>query len=387
MRILYAHCFYRIRGGEDRHVRDQIALVSRDHDVAVIGEANIHLTDGLTTAGRMLYSGAKKERVGALIDRFRPDVVHVHNVYPSLGPAVVLAASERRVPVVMTVHNHRLRCPNGLMFTEGAACHRCESGVYVNAIAHRCFPTKKQAGAYAAVLWAHRFIMRLEERILRFIAPSEFMGKRLSEWGIGKERIRVIRHFVRPGGSSEPDSRLGSYGAFLGRLSHEKGLDVLLAALHRAGDPPFLIVGDGPHRRALEDAARKLRLTNTRFLGWRPEEEVRGLVAGARYVAVPSIVEESASLAAHEALAAARPLLVSASGALPELVANGAGVVSRPGDEIDISNKVRLLMQDDELCRRASAEALAFARRWLRPERHLAGLESLYGELSANEAG
>ena len=265
MRILYAHCFYRVPGGEDRHVRDQVDLVSRAHDVELISEANVDLAEGPATAARMLYSRAKKQQVGAIIERFAPDVVHVHNAYPSLGPAVLLAARERDVPVVMTVHNFRPRCPNGFMFTEGAMCHRCESGLYVNALVHRCFPTKKQAGAYAAVLWAHRFVMRLEERIARFIVPSEFMGRRLLEWGIGDERVRVIRHFVPSAGYSGSDPRIGSYGAFLGRLSSEKGLDILLAALHRAGDPPFLIVGDGPHRRVLEDLARKLRLATRGF--------------------------------------------------------------------------------------------------------------------------
>ena len=142
----------------------------------------------------------------------------------------------------------------------------------MNAVVHRCFPTKKQAGAYAAILWAHRFIMRLEERIARFIAPSEFMEQRLLGWRISEERVRVIRHFVPSAGTSGSDPSIGSYGVFLGRLSSEKGLDILIAALHRAGDPPFLIVGDGPHRWALEDLARKLRLTNTRFLGWRSHE-------------------------------------------------------------------------------------------------------------------
>ena len=180
MRILYAHCFYRIPGGEDRHVRDQVDLVSRAHDVELISEANVDLSESPATAVRMLYSRSKKRSTWAqIIDRFAPDVVHVHNTYPSLGPAVLLAAHERRIPVVMTVHNFRLRCPNGFMFTEGAMCRRCESGIYINAIVHRCFPTKKQAGAYAAVLWAHRFVMRLEQRIARFIVPSEFMRQRL----------------------------------------------------------------------------------------------------------------------------------------------------------------------------------------------------------------
>jgi glycosyltransferase involved in cell wall biosynthesis len=285
----------------------------------------------------------------------------------------------------MTVHNFRLRCPNGLMFTEGAICRRCESGVYVNATVHRCFPTQRQAVAYAAILWAHRFVMRLEGLIARFVVPSEFMRQRLLEWGIGAERVRLVRHFVPSIWGSQVEMNVGRYGAFVGRLSSEKGVHVLLAALQRAHDPPFVIVGDGSSRRALEDLAERLSLRNTRFLGWRSPDEVRDVVAGARYVAIPSVWEETANLAALEALTAARPLVVSDRGALPELVTGGAGLVARSGNEQDLSEKITLLMDDDEFCRRASAEALTFADRWLQPERHLAALESVYRELTATE--
>src|SRR5918994_3833992 len=103
MRILFAHCFYRIPGGEDRHVRDQVELVSSAHDVEVIAESNAHLPESAVTAARMVYSRRKRNEVRAVIDRFRPDIVHLHNAYPGLGPAVVMAARDRRVPVVMTV--------------------------------------------------------------------------------------------------------------------------------------------------------------------------------------------------------------------------------------------------------------------------------------------
>lgn len=385
MRILYAHSFYRVPGGEDRHVRDQVDLVSKAHDVELISEANVELSDGVATAARMLFSRAKNEAVGGMMDRFVPDVVHIHNMYPSLGPAVVLAARARGIPIVMTVHNFRLRCPNGLMFTEGAVCRRCEPGFYVNGVVHQCFPTRKQAGAYAAVLWAHRFVMRLERRIARFIVPSEFMRRRLLGWGISEGRIRVIRHFVRPIGRHPDAAGVGSYGAFVGRLSNEKGLDVLLRALQRAGDPAFLIVGDGPQRQSLQRFAAELRLHNTAFLGWRSSVEVGELMAAARFIAVPSVWEETANLAALEALVAGRPLLVSEIGALPELVATGAGVVCRPGDEMDLAGRITHFMEDEELCRRASTEASKLARRWLDPARHLAGLESVYRELAHQE--
>ena len=340
MRILFAHSFYRVSGGEDRHVRDQVELLSGVHSVDTLFESNTELSPGPRTARQMLYSSSKKHEVGSAMDRFAPDVVHVHNIYPSLGPAVLLAAYERRVPVVMTIHNLRLRCPNGLMFTDGALCRRCESGNYLNALMHPCFPTYKQAAAYATVLWAHRFVMRLHDGVARFIAPSQFVRIRLREWGISEERISIVPHFVRSPRSSTPEAESGKYGLFLGRLSAEKGLAGLLRALQRAGDPPFLIAGDGPLKGELERLARRLALSNTRFLGQRSHTEVAGLLAEARYLALPSTSEEVSGLAALEALSAGRPLLVSDRGALPELVARGEGLICRPKDVADISKKL-----------------------------------------------
>jgi len=386
MRILFAHSFYRVPGGEDRHVQDQVELVSRSHSVDALFESNRELSPGPRAAGQMLYSSSKRRKAGAAMDRFAPDVVHVHNIYPSLGPAVLLAAGERGVPVVMTVHNLRLRCPNGLMFTDKALCRRCESGNYLNALMHPCFPTHKQAGAYATILWIHRFVMRLNDRVARFIAPSEFVRFRLREWGIPGERIRLVRHFVQSPRNLIPEAVSGRYGLFLGRLSAEKGLAGLLMALQRAGDPPFLIAGDGPLKGELVRLARGLSLSNTRFLGQRPHPEMAGLLAGARYVALPSISEEASPLAALEALSAGRPLLVSDRGSLPEFVARGEGLACRPEDIDDISKKLLRLM-DDELLQRASIQAARAAHSLFTPRRHVEALDAVYREVSRPTRG
>lgn len=378
MRILFAHCFYRIPGGEDRHVREQVDLVSGAHDVELVSQANVDLSEGPVTAARMLYSRAKKREIGAVLDRFAPDVVHVHNAYPSLGPAVFLAARERAVPVVMTVHNFRLRCPNGLMFTEGAPCRRCEPGLYLNAVWHRCFPTKRQGVAYASALWVHRFGMRLEKQIARFIAPSEFVHRRLLDWGIEEERVRLVRHFVSRTQHGVTREQMGAHGVFFGRLSPEKGLATLLRALRLAGDPPFLIVGDGPQRNALERMATDEGLVNTKFLGWQSRENAGEVLSSARYVVIPSVSDETASLSALEALAAGRPLVVSDLGALPELVQSGAGITSRAGDADDLARKIAMSSRDDEFCLRASREARRVARASLTREHHLGELESVY---------
>ena len=113
----------------------------------------------------MAYSPRIRADVESAIRTFRPDVIHIHNSYPAFGPAVFLGARNFGIPLVMTVHNYRLRCPNGYMFTEGSICTRCTDGAYHNAVLHPCFPTKEQSIAYASSLWLHRFVLKLEGSI------------------------------------------------------------------------------------------------------------------------------------------------------------------------------------------------------------------------------
>ena len=149
VKILLAHSFYRVPGGEDGFVRQQAELLSHDHMVELFYKRNDELSASITTATKMLSSGNREREVARVLGRFRPNIVHVHNVYPALGTAMHFASAKARIPLVMTVHNYRMRCPNGLMFTEGSVCHRCQGGNYLNALTHRCFPSKQQSAAYA----------------------------------------------------------------------------------------------------------------------------------------------------------------------------------------------------------------------------------------------
>jgi glycosyltransferase involved in cell wall biosynthesis len=308
LRVLVAHSFYRIPGGEDRYVSRQVDLLSRDHEVELFAEKNRSLRPGLRAAGQMIHSPAKTRAVARAIRSFRPHVIHLHNAYPALGPAVHLAAGKTRVPIIMTVHNARLRCPNGLMFTEGIPCRRCERGAYFNAAIHHCFPARTQAVAYATALWTHRFIQRLERRISLFIAPSRFMRDRLIEWGIPQHLTEVVPHFAEVPPDSSP--RPGAYGAYVGRLSPEKGLHVLLRALRLAGDPPFRIVGDGPIREDLRAETDRLGLQNTRFLGRITGLALDEFLARARFCVVPSLMDEVFGMGALESMDAGRPIVV-----------------------------------------------------------------------------
>ena len=376
MRVLIAHSFYRVPGGEDRYVRQQFELLSRHHDVEMIERHNEALAPDLSTAVRMAFSRAAIRSIEDQIETFTPDVIHLHNPYPSLGPAVHLAAARRGVPLIQTIHNLRLRCPNGLMFTEGRTCRRCERGNYVNAMIHGCFPSRRQASAYAGALWLHRFLLKLEGNVAAFVAPSMFMTAQLTAWGIPEHRISTIRNFV-PSMAASPSS-IGDFGVYVGRLSEEKGLPVLLEALSLAGDPPFQIIGDGPLREDLIAFAARLGLHRTGFAGRVDAGDAQRAIAGSRFLVMPSLCHENAPLAALEAMAAGRPVLVSARGGLPELVDSGGGLMFEPGDASGLSERMELLFRDRDLCRSLGDRASGFAASELRPEGHLARLVDVY---------
>jgi glycosyltransferase involved in cell wall biosynthesis len=379
MRILVAHSFYRLPGGEDRYVGQQIQLLARRHDVELFSRRNEDLEGGLSTAALMTASSSQdRHDLRKAIRSFRPDLIHLHNAYPALGPAVHLEAQRAGVPLAMTVHNCRLRCPNGYMFTEGLVCHRCEGGNYSNAVLHHCFSDGKQAASYASSLWIHRFLLHTDEKVAMYITPSQFMHDRMVGWGFPGSSVSVVRNFTdHDAGNAEP----GTYGIYLGRLSSEKGVDVLLQALRLAGDPPFHICGDGPAMSALRDVAARNGLQNTRFLGQLPGDQVAAELHGSRFFVLPSLWDENAPLAALEAMAAGRPLLVSESGGLPELVSSGEGLMCTPGDPQDLAAKIKSLAADDRLCSVAGSAALERAAAEFTPEAHLRRLEAVYEQV------
>jgi glycosyltransferase involved in cell wall biosynthesis len=376
MRILVAHCSYRSRGGEDQYVRDQLELLRPHHDVTLFEQRNEDLPEGLGTAARMGWSPGVVRAAERYIGSSAPQVVHLHNAYPGYGPAVHLAAEKLSIPLVMTVHNQRLRCPNGVMFTDGGVCRRCENGNYLNAPLHRCHTSRRQSVVYATSLWFHRFVMRLEKRVAMFIAPSGFMARRLASWGIRSDRIVVVRNFTWP--SPNPSSQVGLFGLYVGRLSAEKGVDDLLEALAIAGDPPFRIVGGGPLEGAIRAQATRLGLRRSEIVGRLPPSDVRQMLREARFVVVPSRCEENAPLAAVEALSEGRPLVVPNAGGLPELVEASGGRVYAPGDVHDLAQTIRCLIDDGELCRTLGHGALQYYRQALDPTAHRNALEAAY---------
>lgn len=375
MRVLVVHSQYRQPGGEDQYVKQQVDALRQSFEVGELIERNIDL-DRFRAAGSMAYSRSKIAAVEKKIRQFCPDIVHLHNPYPSLGPAVHLATSRTNTPLVVSIHNYRMRCPNGYFFTEGSLCTRCEAGNYLHALAHPCFPSKSQSLVYAGSLWIHRFVLRLENRVKHFVAPSEYVGAQLTEWGIEPDKVSVIRNFAPTPPTYELEN--GSYGMYLGRLSSEKGVDRLLMALAAADDLPFRIVGDGPEMPRLRYMVDRLNLRNVSFHGLVEHSQAQNLLRGCAYLVAPSLWHENAPLAVVEALGHGKPILVSPLGGLPELATGGGGLVVDPLDTERFAEALSSLANDPALWRRLGVRSRAYFELALTLEAHVEQLKRCY---------
>jgi glycosyltransferase involved in cell wall biosynthesis len=278
--------------------------------------------------------------VDTLIRSYRPHVVHVHNTWLAVSPAVYWAGKRHGARVVQTLHNYRLLCPNGLFLRNGRPCELCKTkALAFPGVAFGCYRgSRTQTLLVAATVAAHRALGTWREKVDRFIAPTQFARQRFLEGGLPPGKIVVKPHFVFPDPGARPD--LGSYALFAGRLSSEKGVETLLAAWRLLPEVPLKIAGNGPMMAWARHQA--VPMSQVEVLGWRSREDVLRLLKGARLLVVPSLCYETFSISVVEAYACGVPVVASRLGALAEIVEDGrTGRLFTPRDVEELAARVR----------------------------------------------
>jgi glycosyltransferase involved in cell wall biosynthesis len=343
LRILLVHNRYQQPGGEDAVFRSEGALLrSQGHEVVEFVENNAWLNrvNPLEAAVNTIWSCKTWRRIRALMQESKSDVAHFHNTFPIVSPAAYYACEEAGVPVVQTLHNYRLLCPNAVFFRYGYVCEDCLGKLVPwPGVLHRCYRGSRAAtGAVATMLVVHRLLRTWQQKVDVFIALTEFARQKFIQGGLPADRIVVKPNFVHPDpglGTHE-----GGYALFAGRLSPEKGVRTLLAAWERLGvGIPLKIVGDGPLARQVAETAN--RNPRVEWLGSQPLERVYSLMGGAAVILVPSLWYEGFPRVIVEAYAKGTPVIASDLGALAELVEDGrTGLRFRPGNPEDLAAKV-----------------------------------------------
>ena len=351
MRIVVAHNNYRWTGGEEEVFKAESELLeSRGHEVIRFVKDNKDLDDGdrLGLARRTIWNRESYDELRELFRSREVEVAHFHNTLPQISPAAYYAARAEGVAVVQTLHNFRLACINGNLFREGRVCEDCVGkSVSWPGIRHACYRGSTGASAVVASMLAFHRLRGTYRRVVdTYIALSEASRAKLIEIGLPPDKLVVKPNFVLP----EPEAGAGDgdYAIYVGRVSAEKGVNVLLEAWDMLTAPyPLKIVGEGPRMEFAHAAAE--RNASVQILGRRPRDEVFRLMGSAQFLILPSIVYENFPMTVAEAFASGLPALVSGHGAMGEIVDDGVtGLHFRPGDPADLAAKVDWLAQNPD---------------------------------------
>ena len=363
MNVLVVHNRYREPGGEDRVVDLETTLLARHGHRILRYTVDNHDIEGLSRvvlACRTFWNHEVYREVRSVIAREHVSVMHVHNTLPLISPAVYYAARAEGIPVVQTLHNYRLICPNAVCVRDGRPCTACVgAAVPWGAVRHACYRGSRTASAaVAGVVLLHRGLQTWQRRVDAYIAPTEFARRMFVSGGLPAGRIVVKPHFIDP--DPGVGSGQGGYALFVGRLSVEKGVRTLLDAwTELAPRVPLTIVGDGPLASNVASAAS--RLEGVRWLGRQSQTDVQRLMRDAAFVVAPSLTYETFGQVIIEAFAAGTPVVASAAGAGAELVdCARTGLLIRPGDAGDLIAKVEWLLAHQcvrESMRRAARDA------------------------------
>lgn len=365
MRILLVHHFYDAASvsGENRAVLLERDLLQRHgHTVHLLSRDSEQLRGGSVPRVMQAALGVPWNLHGAALMRkairdHAPDLVHVHNTFPLLSPAVFAAA--RGIPRVLTLHNYRLFCAKSFPMRDGKICTEClDQRSIAPALRHACYRSSALATLpVAAGIALHRGLGTWRRDVDGFIALSAFQKQVMVDAGLPVERIHVKPTVIATGAQVLPWAAREPFVLFAGRLSAEKGVLTLIRAWRLWGEsaPLLRIVGDGPLR---EDAQALASGCNIEFLGRRPAPDVHASMARARLVVVPSEWFEGCPLVIQEALSVGTPVAVSAVGGLPEFIGTPeSGAIFKPASPAAMLSVLQRLWTTPGLLRQLSDNA------------------------------
>jgi glycosyltransferase involved in cell wall biosynthesis len=375
MKILIAHNEYQYRGGEDSVVEAEIALLREyGHEVHLYRRSNHELStlSRASAAVSSIWSYQSSNDIQQVCDHFTPEVIHVHNTFPLISPSLYWAAAKKKVPVVQTLHNFRLLCPQAMFFRNGKVCEDCIGKLPWRAVTHKCYRgSALQSAVTVTMLAQHRAIGTYQKQVALYIALNEFCRQKFIDGGLPAERIRIKPHFVRPGKSRPECTRNG--GLFIGRLSEEKGLQVLIDAMKELGNVQLTIAGAGPLESLVKGAF------GTHYIGPRNGDDLRELLSHACYLVVPSIGTETFGMVAIEAFESGTPVIASRQGGLNDLVKDGVtGLLFTPADPHDLAQKIAWAeSHPDKMLKMGQAAKEEYEKKYT-PEQNYRQLMSIY---------
>ncbi|HBC78663.1 MAG TPA: glycosyl transferase family 1 [Bacteroidales bacterium] len=366
MKILISNKYYYPRGGGEIYsIELEKLLIKNGHEVAVF--AMEHSNNFESRYSRMFPSeidinkkdfknlilsiirpfGSIGVRINfrRLIKSFKPDIVHLNNIHSQLSPVLAIIARREKIPVIWTLHDHKLLCPRYDCMRNENPCELCFQNK-INVIRYRCIKGSLPAsliGYFESIVWNRR---KLSKSTNLFLSPSTFLKDNMIKGGFNQKKLKVLHNFIMEDKLAEHISVKEGYYCYVGRLSKEKGIETLLKAAVELPQYNLKIIGTGPLEKDLKDRYSKPHID---FLGFKEWEQLKEILKGAKCMVIPSECYENNPLSIIESLCLGTPVIGAKIGGIPELIETGVnGYTFGNGDVRDLHSKIIKVYEGDD---------------------------------------
>jgi glycosyltransferase involved in cell wall biosynthesis len=337
--------------------------------------------NGMKVLTRTIYSTEARKNFALLLNRFSPDIIHLQNFIGHITASILYEAKQRGVPVVWTLHDCYLACPNAIFLNDRTKqiCEACQGGHFYHAIIQRCKKDSLLASSMAAfVAYCNRW-MGVLNKVDAFLSPSYFLKKKLVENGLNDCQIHHLPLFISQNRFSNDQQDQG-YLLFLGKLEELKGINILIEAIRLVKDVPLMIAGrvDEP----LASMLPELLPENAKYVGLKAGQELADLTRNAFALVLPSICYENQPYSILEAFAAGKPVIASNLGGMTELVSHQErGLLVKPGDPLELANAFQWAVNNRASMQKMGNNARQYALTHHNQESHYHSLIDIYSQL------
>lgn len=388
MRILIGHNLYQKAGGEDAVVSSECELLKKqNHDVFYFKRdnkelANSSLLKRFQYFSSLAYSKQSYNDLKKTLKDFRPHVVHFHNIYYLLTPSVYFTCKEMNIPVVQSLHNFRMMCINGLFLREQQICEKCLKGSLWNGVKYKCFRNSRIQSFVMADMLRKLWKQDVWHKMIdAFIVASTFTRNKYIQKGISADKLFIKPNFVYP----DPEIQTQEcepFALFVGRLSHEKGVNLLLKVWRQVKDLRLVILGTGPMEAEVKETIKEHDLTNVDYLGYASKEMYEQHMSSAKFVIVPSQCYENFPRIVAESYFFGKPVVASRLGSLQEVVRDQeTGLLFDHKDENDLLSKINQLKSSDQLLEDMKVNIKEFYQQNLTSQRNYKLLMNVYNSV------
>ena len=407
MKVLMVHKFYFIEGGAERYMFN-LSTILEQNGTEIIPFAmlhprteptlyqkyfvsnfdpdgvlkNLNILNGIKSVARVIYNTEAQKKLEQLIDRTKPDVAHVHGVYHHLSPSVLYTLKKRNLPVIFTLHEYKILCPSFLFLDRHRnICERCEGKHFWHPIQQRCLKNSLAASTLvSAEAYVHRLLGSYRKNVDLYLSPSTFLRDKMIQYGYPPEKVRHLPYTI-PIEEYKPKYSHKNYFTYIGRLSLEKGIELLVHAMEYISGSDLYICGTGRLREPLEKWVEEKGLKNVKFLGHLSGDELRDVMRNSMFTVVPSIVYDNSPLAIYESLALGKPVVGARIGGIPELIDEGeTGYLFEPSDKESLVEAVQKMLGEKQNFAAMGKQARKKAEREFAPETHRTKIIEIYNQ-------